>query len=239
MLEGMTIVTEKLYWKDAYLHSFEARVIEVRDNVLYFDRTAFNPAGGGLPGDTGMAGNVKIKDTVKQGEDTVAHMADGQSIMTAGETVKCEIDWDRRYKIMRMHTAAHALSAVMQRETGALITGNQIRPEESRIDFNLENFDRGRIEELVSTVNSEIAAGREVRSYFLPKEEALRIPGIVKLAGAFPPDVSELRIVEIDGLDIQADGGVHVRNTSEIGRIRIVKTENKGKNNRRIYFALD
>jgi len=130
------------------------------------------------------------------------------------------------------------LRAVIRNETGALITGNQIKPDESRIDFSLERMDRELIERLVERVNAEIRKGAPVRSYFLPREEALKIDGIVKLAGASPPDVREFRIVEIVGLDIQADGGVHVKNLNEIGRVNVTRIENKGKSNRRIYFTV-
>jgi Ser-tRNA(Ala) deacylase AlaX len=148
------------------------------------------------------------------------------------------IDWERRHRVMRMHTTAHILSAVVNRETGALITGNQISPDESRIDFSLEAFDREKFGDYVRMANEAARSGAEVRSFFMKREEALRTPGFVKLAGALPPAVEELRIVQIGEIDTQADGGVHVKNTSEIGEILVNRIENKGKSNRRLYFSL-
>jgi Ser-tRNA(Ala) deacylase AlaX len=139
---------------------------------------------------------------------------------------------------MRMHTSAHLLSAIFNKETGALITGNQIEPEKSRIDFSLEDFDRERMLGYCRQANEAIAKNPPVKTYFMKREEALQIPGITKLASAAPPDVKELRIVEIEGLDLQADGGVHVKSLGEIGRIDPLKFENKGKSNRRLYFMI-
>ena len=140
---------------------------------------------------------------------------------------------------MRMHTTAHILSSVVNRETGALITGNQIRPDESRVDFSLEQFDRDKLSYYVDQVNAVVKRGLEVTSVFMKKEEAMKVPGMVKLANAAPPSVDVLRIVQIGDVDIQADGGVHVKNTSEIGRVVGIRAENKGKSNRRLYFTVE
>lgn len=140
---------------------------------------------------------------------------------------------------MRMHTSAHILSSIVNRETGALITGNQITPEESRVDFSLEQFDREKISSYIDQVNNVIKRGIPVTSYFMKREEAAKIPGLVKLANAAPPSVDVLRIVQIGDVDTQADGGVHVMNTKEIGKLIGVRAENKGKNNRRLYFTVE
>ncbi len=158
--------------------------------------------------------------------------------LKAGDKVHCTIDWDRRHKLMRYHTAAHILSAIVHKETGALITGNQIAVDHARFDFDLENFDREKMAEYVKEANDAIKRNMDVKMYFLPREEAMKIPGVVKLANALPPQVQQLRIVEIGDVDTQADGGTHVRNTSEIGQIEIIKMDNKGKSNRRVYFRL-
>ena len=158
--------------------------------------------------------------------------------MHAGEKVKGIIDWERRYTLMRMHTAAHILSAVFHREAGALITGNQLNMDKSRIDFSLENFDRGKIDMYARMANNIMKREIEVKGYFLEREEAMKIPGIVKLAKALPPTIKELRILEIVDIDTQADGGTHVKNTSEVGEIEIIKADNKGRNNRRVYYKL-
>ena len=140
---------------------------------------------------------------------------------------------------MRMHTSAHILSAVVNGETGALITGNQISPDQSRVDFNLEDFDREKMSHYVEEVNRAVKRELDVKTYFMKREEALANPGFVKLANAMPPSADVLRIVEIGDVDTQADGGVHVKNTREIGRVVGLKTENKGKSNRRLHFTVE
>jgi len=139
---------------------------------------------------------------------------------------------------MRSHTAAHILAAILSRETGALITGNELATDRTRFDFNLENFDRDAFQTYVAMTNRVLTQDIPVKCYNLPREEALKIPGMVKLAEAAPPDIPILRIVEIEGVDKQADGGTHVKNLKEVGQIKFVKAENKGKNNRRVYFEL-
>ena len=140
---------------------------------------------------------------------------------------------------MRMHTTAHILSSVVNRETGALITGNQINPDESRVDFDLEQFDKEKMSTYIEQVNAAVGRRLEVKSFFMKREEVLKTPGLVKLANAAPPSVETLRIVQIGDVDTQADGGVHVKNTSEIGRVVGVRTENKGKKNRRLYYTVE
>ncbi|MEM4405100.1 MAG: alanyl-tRNA editing protein, partial [Nitrososphaerota archaeon] len=156
-----------------------------------------------------------------------------------GETVKGTLDWERRYRLMRMHTALHVLVAVVNARTGALITGNQVEIEASRVDFSLEKFDRSVIEGCVAEANKRLAENHEVRIRFIDREEALKAPGLVKLAAKAPPDLPVLRIVEIGDVDAQLDGGPHVKNTSEVGEIVMKKLENKGKSNRRLYFTLN
>ena len=214
-------MTEKLYWRDAYI----------------LDQTAFNPRGGGLVSDIGRMGAASVTEVIKENDEPI-HIVDNPGMITVGETVHCILDWERRYKIMRMHTSAHILCAVVNRETGALITGNQISPEESRIDLNLEQFDRDRLSDYVKMANDVVKSAVEVRSYFMKREEAMKVSGLVKLANAAPPSLDVMRIVQIGEVDTQADGGVHVANTSEIGEIVITKAENKGKSNRRLYYKL-
>jgi len=231
-------MTRKLYWEDMYIREFEAKVESVDGTRVFLDQTAFNPRGGGLVSDTGALGGLRVKEVVKEGEE-VAHLLEAAPGFGAGAVVHGALDWDRRFRIMRMHTSAHILSAVVNRETGALITGNQISPDESRVDFNLEDFDKGRMSEYVDKVNGAIGRKLEVKTYFMKREEALARPGFVKLANAMPPTLDVLRIVEIGDVDTQADGGVHVKNTGEIGRVVGLKTENKGKSNRRLYFTVE
>ncbi len=231
-------MTKKLFWDDAYIKEFTATVTSVDGNQVVLDQTAFHPRGGGLVGDMGSLENVKVLDTIKGGNDTIIHVLEMANGVNAAGQVHGLIDWDRRYRIMRMHTSAHLLSSIFNKETGALITGNQIQPDKSRIDFSLENFDREKMLSHCQQANEAIAKNPPVKTYFMQREEAIKIPGIIKLATAAPPDVKELRIVEIEGYDTQADGGVHVKSLGEIKKIEPMKFENKGKSNRRLYFTI-
>jgi misacylated tRNA(Ala) deacylase len=230
-------VTERLFWQDAYIREFDAKAESVNEAGIRLDKTAFSPRGGGLVPDVGKLNGAEVVEVVKKDEEIYHVLAAGASLRP-GEAVHGIIDWERRHRVMRMHTTAHILSAVVHRETGALITGNQIAPVESRIDFALEAFDREKFGDYVRMANEAAASGAQVRSFFMKRKEALNTPGFVKLAGALPPEVDELRIVQIGGIDTQADGGVHVKNTSEIGEIVVNRIENKGKSNRRLYFSL-
>ncbi|MBU5537245.1 MAG: alanyl-tRNA editing protein AlaXM [Candidatus Aenigmatarchaeota archaeon] len=233
-------MTKKLYWEDSYLKEFEGIVTNVNGNLIELDQSCFYPTGGGEPNDTGKlisnGEEFQVIDVSKEGE-RIFHKIDREGLKI-GDKVKGIIDWDRRYRLMKMHTAAHLLSALINGETGALITGGNLDLDKSRIDFNLETFDREKFVEIVNKANELIKQNAEVKSYIMKREEALKIPDIIKLAEAAPPDVDELRIVEIVGIDRQADGGNHVRSLKEIGEIEIVKLENKGKNNRRLYYTL-
>ena len=220
------------------MREFEAKVESVDGTRVVLDQTAFNPRGGGLVSDTGTLAGVRVSEVVKEREEIV-HVLESATSLWSGAAVHGVLDWERRFRIMRMHTSAHVLSAVVNRETGALITGNQISPDQSRVDFNLDNFDKGKISSYIDRVNEVVAKGLEVKTYFMKREEALAKPGFVKLANAMPPCVDMLRIVQIGDIDTQADGGVHVKNTHEIGNVVGVKTENKGKSNRRLYFTVE
>ncbi|MDO8339175.1 MAG: alanyl-tRNA editing protein AlaXM [Candidatus Burarchaeum sp.] len=243
--------TKLLYMDDSYLKEFGAQVLEVNGErrAVMLDQTLFYPQGGGQPCDTGKivvkgaegsdgSGAEYVVKEVKKEAGEVWHYLDRQPTFAAGASVHGTIDWARRYAHMRMHTAAHVLAGGFMARQGALITGNQIGTEQTRFDFALDNFDRELMERMVAQANAKLAEGLEIKIYTLPREEALKIPGIVKLANALPPAISELRIVDIGGFEVQADGGTHVKNTNECGRIVITKMENKGKDNRRIYFTL-
>jgi len=230
-------LTRKLFWEDMYQQVFEARVETVAGNNLVLDQTAFNPRGGGLVSDTGTINGIRVVEVTREG-DTISHAFASPPPLKTGDPVKGVLDWERRHRVMRMHTAAHILSSVVNRETGALITGNQINPDESRVDFNLDSFDREKMSVYIDSVNEAVKRGLEIRTYFMRREEAVTVPGLVKLAKAAPPSLEVLRIVEIGDVDTQADGGVHVRNTNEIGTVVGLRTENKGKNNRRLYFTV-
>jgi Ser-tRNA(Ala) deacylase AlaX len=225
---------------DSYLTEFTARVTSVEGSKIFLDQTAFYPSGGGQPNDTGTleydGERFAVINVTKENGD-IAHHVDKEGLKI-GDVVSCEIDWTRRHRLMRMHTAAHIIDAVLYRDIGALCTGNQLDVEKSRIDFSAEKFDPAQMKKFVDIANSIAKQCIELKIYYLSREDAMRIPGIVKLASAMPPDIQTLRIVEIPGVDIQADGGTQVRNTIEIGTIEFLKVENRGKNNRRIYYTV-
>ncbi len=234
--------TELLYQKDSYLREFEAVVVEVADNYVVLDRTAFHPTSGGVDKDLGVLvrGDAvhEVVDVVIEG-DVVKHVVSSTAGLAPGIAVRGVIDWERRYRLMRLHTTAHILSAIMYRDYGALITGGHVYPDYARDDFDLEAFERELFERAIEKVNEVVRQGLEVKIYWLPEEEALRIPGITKLALKSLPQAPYLRIVEIPGVDLQADGGPHVRNTSEIGTVRLLKVENRGKKKRRVYYTVE
>jgi len=242
-------MTKALFLDDSYLKECEAIVQSIKDGkYVILDKTIFYPRGGGQPSDTGRLATdsgieYRVVEVIKrEGEilheiDLSEHETENRKLET-GDHVRCAIDWERRYILMRMHTAAHVLAGTMNSELGALITGNQLGEDKTRFDFNLEEFDREKFDEFVKKTNEVLNQDLELKTYTLPREEAMKIPGVVKLAGALPPSIKELRIVEIPGIDAQADGGTHVKNLKEVGRIEILKCENKGKDNRRVYFTL-
>jgi misacylated tRNA(Ala) deacylase len=233
-------MTKLLYLTDCYLKEFDAKVVSSQKNLIELDQTAFYPLGGGQPDDRGKIlfnnQEFQVVRVFKQ-EGKIFHQLDKEGIRE-GNFVHCIIDWERRYKLMRMHTAAHVISEIVNRETNALITGNQLDVEKSRIDFSLESFDRKKIEECIERANEIIEKDLPVKIYFLKREEAMKIPKITKLANVLPPNLPELRIVEIVSFDLQADGGTHVKSLREIGKIILERIENKGRNNRRIYYSL-
>lgn len=230
-----------LYLEDSYMRECSATVVSVKDDkYVSLDQTVFYPKGGGQPHDTGkIIRGDEVFNVLFVGKFSgeISHEVDHPGLK-AGDTVHCVLDWDRRYKLMRSHTAAHLFASMLCVGTGALVTGNQLEVDKVRFDFNLEKFDPQILGEYLDKANALLRTDTPVRWYELPREEALKIPGIVKMAEAFPPEIPRLRIVEIVGLDKQADGGTHVRNLNEVGQIKVLKTENKGKNNRRIYFTL-
>ena len=230
---------EALYLEDSYLRTFEATVEEASGKYVVLDRTAFYPQSGGQPNDLGSL--VRDKEEfpvvyVGVFDEKISHEVKTQGLV-AGDIVVGTLDWDRRHLFMRSHTACHLLSAVIYGETGAKITGNQIGETRSRVDFSLQDFDREKLAGYVEKVNQIIEEGRPVRTSVLSHEEALEVPELIRLAKGMP-DRDEIRIVEIESVDVQACGGTHVKRTGEIGRVEMLKAQNKGKANRRIYFGL-
>ncbi len=238
-------MTELLYFKDCYLKEFEANVESVEGNKIELDKTAFYPEAGGQLTDLGEifyeGKSIKVTMVRKEGSRVIHELEKpAEEIgIKQGCTIKASIDWNRRYTFMRYHTACHVLSAVITREEPSVdITGNQIALDKTRMDFSLENFDKEKIKHYEEEANKEIAKALPVKIEFLEREEAFKIPGLVKLRKLLPESLKIIRVVTIEGLDQQACGGTHLRNISEIKGIEITGTENKGKSNRRIYFKL-
>jgi Ser-tRNA(Ala) deacylase AlaX len=213
----------------------------VKDKHIFLDKTAFYPTGGGQPCDYGTLTRItdgKAVDVVdvKKMDGRIAHEL-RESGLNEGDSVRGSLDWSRRYPLMRMHTAAHLLSAAFHKD-GAKITGNQLGVEESRIDFDLEQFDKDTVARRVTELNEAMKRDAPVEIYYMDRDAALQDAELVKLASVLPPAVQQLRIVDIKGMDRQADGGTHVKSTKEVGEIVITRMENKGKSNRRIYFTV-
>ncbi len=234
-------MTEELCATDAYARSCEATVLQVGDHSVVLDRTVFYARGGGQPGDSGVirwdGGHVRVVDTVEKG-GTVLHQVDGDG-PPEGTAVTAEIDWDRRHTLMRTHTALHALSAVVFRDYDVKVTGGNMEPGVARMDFELETINAEFGREVEEKLNAELAADRPVHVSFLPRAEALADPDLIRTkVNLIPESVDPIRVVEIVGLDKQADGGTHVRSTAEVGRVRVAKTENKGKAFKRMRIEL-
>lgn len=231
---------KEIYIEDSYLWAFDALVEEVFGERAILDKTAFYPQSGGQPSDLGTlsrGGEVFQVVGAEMGEHGIVHLLDRPGLLP-GDAISGRIDGDRRYRFMRSHTACHILSAVIFQETGAKITGNQIDQNRSRVDFSLENFDKAKMSEYVEKANLIAGEKRPVKTRIIPRSEALAIPDLIRLAMAVP-DREMIRVVEIEGIDMQACGGTHVKNTGEIGKIKMIKAENKGKSNRRVYFSLE
>jgi misacylated tRNA(Ala) deacylase len=229
--------TELLYLQDAHQQVFDAEVIAVRQEPslgVALDRTAFYPTGGGQPNDTGQLAGLTVTDVRKEG-DLVWHTVEAGPLPAVGDRVTAEIDWDRRHALMRTHSALHVLCGVIWNEWRVPVTGGNMEPLSARMDFDFDPLPDGfaaRVEELV---NAEIAADRPIVVSFLPRGVALTDDDLIRTkVNLIPDSVTEIRVVDIVGLDKQADGGTHVRSTGEIGRFAVVKTESKGKGNKRL-----
>lgn len=235
------MATKPLYLYDSYLKEFEAHLEKTMANQVVLDQTAFHPLTGGVANDTGFLtrGNMQVRVvSVEINKETkeIIHVLEKEADFKQGDLIKGVIDWERRYKLMRLHTAAHLVAAILYQDQSALVTGGQVDTEYVKLDFNLPRTDREVFEAAVAKANQEASKDNPLKVYFVARDEALRIPGVVKLAERMPPQEKELRIVEIPGIDLQADGGPHVKNINEVGKIQLIKIENKGKNQRRAYL---
>jgi misacylated tRNA(Ala) deacylase len=236
--------TTVLYQTDSYLKEFDARVAGVEGSAVALDRTAFFPGGGGQMADRGElvvdGRRLPITALRKDGE-VVWHEVDAGSdlLPRLGQTLIGKLDWDFRYRMMRTHTALHTLTAIIFRNYGAQVTGGQMYPDRARMDFAMETFKQDLVRDIEADVNAALAEDHPVKVYFLPREKAFAIPDLIRTkVNLLPPEIATIRIVEIVGVDLQADGGTHVKSTREVGAIRVLKTENKGKSNKRMEIAL-
>ncbi|HEX6844332.1 MAG TPA: alanyl-tRNA editing protein [Actinomycetota bacterium] len=239
-------MTDALCATDAYLRSCDAMVVAATDEGVVLDRTVAYARGGGQPGDTGTltwdGGAAAIADTVKSRE-TGAYLhvpAEGAVPPPVGAAVSVEIDWDRRHELMRTHTALHALSGIVFTDYGAKVTGGNIEPGGiGRMDFELDAISQEFGREVEEKLNEALARDVPVHVLFLPRAEALSDPDLIRTkVSLIPASVDPIRVIDIEGIDKQADGGTHVRSTAEVGRVRVVKTESKGKANKRMRIQL-
>ena len=235
-------MTVELAARDAYLRETTATVEDVTDDGVILDQTVFYPRGGGQPGDTGVleweGGSVAVTDTFKKA-GALVHAVEGDP-PAPGTEVTARIDWERRHVLMRTHTALHVLSAVIWRDFGAKVTGGNMTPGEARMDFELDSISVDLGAEVENRLNEALGAGHEVGVDFMPRAEALADPDLIRTkVNLLPEFVDPIRVITIGDIDKQADGGTHVANTSEVGTVRVVKTESKGKGNKRMRIALE
>jgi misacylated tRNA(Ala) deacylase len=235
-------VSENVCYTDAYARQADAVVVETDSeaHAVLLDRTVFYPGGGGQPADTGRligssGGSWTVTGAKKRGDDIWHTLADGDELPAVDTQVSAEIDWDRRHRLMRTHTALHVLCGVVWRDHQASVTGGNMEPLSGRMDFEFETMSGELVGEIEAAVNEEVAADREIRVAILPRDEAFAIPDLIRTKiNLLPEGIAEIRTIEIVGLDLQADGGTHVARTGEIGRVRVTGYESKGRINKRI-----
>ncbi|WP_419554019.1 alanyl-tRNA editing protein [Candidatus Poriferisodalis sp.] len=234
--------TDQIYLRDAFQTSAEATVVAVRDDAVALDRTVFYATGGGQPHDTGTladpSGNEWQVLNVRKDGGVIWHWLDREP-PSVGTAVEGSIDWDRRLQLMRTHTALHILCGVIWNEWGVLVTGGNMEPLAARMDFEFGPLPEGFASRVTELVNAEIAADRPIEVSFLDRGAALADPELIRTkVNLIPPSVTNIRVVDIVGLDRQADGGTHVSSTGPVGRFEIIKTESKGKGNKRVRMVL-
>jgi misacylated tRNA(Ala) deacylase len=241
---GRFRVTDLLYQTDSYLREFDATVtaVDAENGRVALDRTAFYPGGGGQPCDLGAMvfgdATAAVVKVVKEG-GTVWHYTGSSLLPGVGQGVRCTLDWDRRYALMRTHSAMHVLCGVVYHSHGALVTGGNMDPGAGRMDFEFATLRGELVGEIEAKCNQEVSAARDLRVRILPREQAFQIPDLIRTKiNLLPEGIQEVRTVEIVGLDLQADGGTHVANTREVGRIRVTDYKSKGAINKRIYIEV-
>jgi misacylated tRNA(Ala) deacylase len=239
-------MTDLLFLEDSYIQQFTATVLalDAENNGVILDRTAFFPGGGGQPPDFGSlswGGAAYPIKRVRKISGKLVHQLDGSHpFPEISSQVTGQIDWDHRYKLMRTHTAMHILCGVIFRDYRASVTGGNMEPLKGRMDFEFETMQRQLVDKINLAINLEVENARPVSTRILPRDEAFQIPDLLRTKiNLLPAGIKEVRVVEVEGLDLQADGGTHVANTSEVGQIRVVDYKSKGKINKRIYVELD
>jgi misacylated tRNA(Ala) deacylase len=238
-------MTGLLYQTDSYLREFEAEVIaqEAELNAIILNKTAFYPGGGGQPADSGYLSLPDLRYRIiraKKSGENVLHIVEGDNpLPKTGSILKGEIDWERRYQLMRTHTAMHILCGVIFRDYSALVTGGDMDPLAGRMDFEFETMHKELVNEIEQSINREVFRALPIEVRILAREAAFQLPDLIRTKiNLLPEGIEQVRVVEIVGLDLQADGGTHVSNTSEVGAIRVVDYKSKGKINKRIYLEL-
>ena len=239
-------MTDLLFQTDSYMREFDATVrsVDADRALVILDRTAFYSGGGGQPCDVGElrfgSSRAAVVEVTKEGPDVVHYLEPGSVMPEVDLAASGSLDWEHRYRVMRTHTAMHILCGVVWRDYGAQVTGGNMAPLEGRMDFEFENLRRELVDEIEARINLEVAAAREVKVQILPRAEAEAIPDLIRTKiNLVPTAITEIRTVEIVGLDLQADGGTHVANTREVGALRIAGYKSKGRINKRIRVALD
>jgi misacylated tRNA(Ala) deacylase len=239
-------MTTLLYQTDSYLREFSAAIVSVDagTRAVVLDQSAFYPGGGGQPCDFGtlkVAGvSYPVEKVKKQGDDVLHFLGGTEPLPALNSTVNGTLDWERRYQLMRTHSALHILCGTVFRDYGAKVTGGDMDPLKGRMDFEFENMRGELVKAIEAATNFEVQQGREIRVKILPRMEAFQIPDLIRTKiNLLPPDIMQIRTVEIVGLDLQADGGTHVRNTSEVGKIKVADYKSKGAINKRIYIEVE
>jgi misacylated tRNA(Ala) deacylase len=231
-----------LYYEDAYLKAFDAVVQAIGEGEVLLDQSAFYPGGGGQPADAGVlegSGGTSKVVGFRRSDEGAWHRLDGP-LPAVGEAVHGALDWERRLALMRTHTAMHILCGVIWRDHHASVTGGQMNPLQGRMDFEFPSMRQELVRSIEEAVNREVEAARPVSSRILPRDQAFMIPDLIRTkVNLLPEGIQEVRVVEIEGLDLQADGGTHVRNTSEVGPLKIVDYKSKGAANKRLVLALE
>ncbi len=224
-----------MFLRDAYQRECASTVVDIRDNAVVLDKTIFYYTGGGQPHDTGVLGGNVVVDVRKDGDDVLHYLIEGAALPSVGDVVECSIDWDRRHQLMRTHTAMHVLCGVIWNEWKVPVTGGNMEPLSARMDFELPDVPEGFLQRVEQLVNEAVTADYPIEVSFLPRDTAVEDEDLIRTkVSLIPANVKEIRVVDIVGLDKQADGGTHVASTTEVGPVRVVKMENKGKGFRRL-----